>query len=243
MLVVGLVVLVVFVGALTRTTFGFGEAVVAMPLLALLPIALPTAASLMGLVGLAIAVASVAGGTRAVDRDVLVRLSVGTLMGVPGGLVLVASVSAEVMSLLLGVFLVLHGAYALSDRAAHAPIATRWAGPVGVVAGGLGSAYSFHGIPVVVYGTLRGWSPEVFRGTLQAFFLVSGTLVVLAQAIGGLWSRELVPLALAALPAVALARLVGRALHTRMPPDRFHGYVHLLVVGLGLVLVVKALAG
>lgn len=243
MLVVGLVVLVVFVGALTRTTFGFGEAVVAMPLLALLPIELPTAASLMGLVGLAIAVASVAGGTRAVDRDVLVRLSVGTLMGLPGGLVLVASVSAEVMSLLLGVFLVLHGAHALSDRAAHAPIATRWAGPVGVVAGGLGSAYSFHGIPVVVYGTLRGWSPEVFRGTLQAFFLVSGTLVVLAQAIGGLWSRELVPLAMAALPAVALARLVGRALHARMPPDRFHGYVHLLVVGLGLVLVVKALAG
>ena len=243
MLVVWLVVLVVFVGALTRATFGFGEAVVAMPLLALLPIGLPTAASLMGLVGLTIAVVSVLGGSRAVDRGVLLRLSLGTLVGVPGGLLLVLLVPEAVVSLLLGLFLVVYGAYALSARARPGPLATRWAGPVGIVAGGLGSAYSFHGIPVVVYGTLRGWSPEVFRGTLQAFFLVSGALVVAGQAIGGLWSEELVLLALTALPAVGLAVLLGRVLHTRMPAHRFHHYVHLLVVVLGLVLVVKVLAG
>lgn len=243
MLVVSLVVLVVFVGALTRATFGFGEAVVAMPLLALLPIGLPTAASLMGLVGLTIAVVSVLGGSRAVDRGVLLRLSLGTLVGVPGGLLLVLLVPEAVVSLLLGLFLVVYGAYALSARAVPGPLATGWAGPVGIVAGGLGSAYSFHGIPVVVYGTLRGWSPEVFRGTLQAFFLVSGALVVAGQAIGGLWSEELVLLALTALPAVALAVLLGRVLHTRMPAHRFHHYVHLLVVVLGLVLVVKVLAG
>lgn len=242
-LVVGLVVLVVFVGALVRATFGFGEAIVAMPLLALLPITLPTAASLMGLVGLAIAAASVAEGRGAVDRGVLVRLGVGTLVGVPAGLLLVRSVPEEVMTVLLGGFLVAYGAYALTHRTERPSVATRWASPVGVVAGALGSAYSFHGMPVAVYGTLRGWSPEVFRGTLQAFFLVSGALVVAAQGIGGLWSRELVPLAVAAVPAVAVAMLLGRALHTRMPPDRFHGFVHLLVVGLGLVLVVRALAG
>lgn len=243
MLVVSLVVLVVFVGALTRATFGFGEAVVAMPLLALLPIGLPTAASLMGIVGLTIAVVSVLGGSRAVDRGVLLRLSLGTLVGVPGGLLLVLLVPEAVVSLLLGLFLVAYGAYALSARAVPGPLATRWAGPVGIVAGGLGSAYSFHGIPVVVYGTLRGWSPEVFRGTLQAFFLVSGALVVAGQAIGGLWSEELVLLALTALPAVGLAVLLGRVLHTRMPAHRFHHYVHLLVVLLGIVLVVKVLAG
>lgn len=243
MVVVWLVVLVVFVGALTRATFGFGEAVVAMPLLALLPIGLPTAASLMGLVGLAIAVVSVVGGSGAVDRGVLLRLSLGTLVGVPAGLLLVLTVPEAAVSLLLGVFLMVYGAYALSARAVRDQVATRWAAPVGIVAGGLGSAYSFHGIPVVVYGTMRGWSPEVFRGTLQAFFLVSGTLVVAGQAIGGLWSQDLVLLALVSLPAVGLAVLLGRALHTRMPAHRFHRYVHLLVLVLGLVLVVKVLAG
>lgn len=96
---------------------------------------------------------------------------------------------------------------------------------------------------MVVYGTMRGWSPEVFRGTLQAFFLVSGALVVAGQAVGGLWSEELLLLAGAALPAVGLAVLLGRVLHARMSADRFHRYVHLLVVVLGLVLVIKVVAG
>ena len=240
--VVWLVVLIVFVGALTRATFGFGEAVMAMPLLALTPIGLPTAASLMGLVGLAIAVTSVLGGVRDVDGAVLLRLSAGTLVGVPAGLLLVLLVPATAISLLLGVFLIGYGGYALSTRVARDPVPTSWAAPAGVIAGALGSAYSFHGVPVVVYGTLRDWSPTQFRGTLQAFFLVSGVLVVAGQAAGGLWSRELLPLVLAAVPAVGLAVVLGRALHTRMPTQRFQRYVHLLVALLGVVLFVKALA-
>lgn len=243
MVVVCLVVLVVFVAALTRATFGFGEAVVAMPLLALLPVGLHTAASLMGLVGLIIAAVTMLSSSRAVDRGVLLRLSLGTVVGVPLGLLLVLLVPEEAVSLLLGVFLVAYGAYGLSPGAFTGPVRQRWAPPVGVVAGGLGSAYSFHGIPVVVYGTLRDWSPTVFRGTLQAFFLVSGVLVVTGQAIGGLWSEHLFVLLAASLPAIAAAILVGRVLNTRMPAHRFQRYVHLLVVVLGLVLVTKVLLG
>jgi uncharacterized membrane protein YfcA len=94
---------------------------------------------------------------------------------------------------------------------------------------------------VAVYGTLRDWSPEVFRGTLQAFFLVSGVLVVTGQALGGLWSQELLVLVAASLPAIGVAMLLGRVLHGRMAPHRFQRYVHLLVLVLGLVLVGKAL--
>lgn len=240
-LVVLVVVLVVFLGALTRVTFGFGEAVVAMPLLALLPIGLHTAASLMGLVGLIIAATSVVGSTGHVDRGVLLRLLAGTALGVPLGLVLVLVVPQEVASVLLGGFLVAYGVYGLSPGGFTGPVGQRWASPVGVVAGGLGSAYSFHGIPVAVYGTLRDWPPEVFRGTLQAFFLVSGVLVVTGQALGGLWSEELLVLVAASLPAIGGAMLLGRVLHGRMPAHRFQRYVHLLVLVLGLVLVGKAL--
>src|SRR6185312_538338 len=49
------VVVVVFAGALMRATFGFGEAVVSMPLLALLPMSLHTSISLIGLAGLTVA--------------------------------------------------------------------------------------------------------------------------------------------------------------------------------------------
>lgn len=243
MLVVGLVVLVVLLGALTRVTFGFGEAVVAMPLLALLPLDTGTAASLMALVGLVLAVVGVVAAPRAVDRLVLVRLCAGTLAGIPAGLLLVLAVPQEAASVLLGTFLVAYGAYALSTRARREPLGVGWAWPVGVVAGGLGSAYSFHGIPVAVYGSRQSWSPTVFRGTLQAFFLVSGVLVVAGQALGGLWSEELLALALWSLPAVAAALLLGRVLHARIPAHRFQRYVHLLVVALGLLLVLTVALG
>lgn len=239
MLLVGLVVLVVFVGALTRVTFGFGEAVVAMPLLSLLPVGTGTAASLIALVGLVLAVVGVAANPGAVDRGVLVRLCVGTVPGIPAGLLLVLTVPEATVTLVLGAFLMAYGAYALSTHAVTVPVGQRWAWPVGVVAGGLGAAYSFHGIPVAVYGTRRAWSPEIFRGTLQAFFLVSGVLVVAGQALGGLWSEELLALGLWSLPAVAAGLVVGRLLHARIRADRFQRHVHLLVVVLGLLLVLK----
>jgi len=62
------VITVVFLGALTRTAFGFGEAVVSMPLLTLLPISLHTAVSLMGFVGLTVALVAVGTGWRHIDR-------------------------------------------------------------------------------------------------------------------------------------------------------------------------------
>ncbi len=235
-----LVVAVVFLGALTRATFGFGEAVVAMPLLALLPIGLPTAASLMGITSLALAVLALAGGARAVDRAALLRLCVGAVAGVPLGVALVLLVPERVVATVLGCALVAYGVYGLGSRPAHRAARVGWAWPVGVVAGGLGSAYGFHGMPVVVFGTRRHWSPSVFRETMHAFFLVSGVLVVAGQALGGLWSQRLPGLVVACIPAVLLATVAGRALHARMPVDRFQRSVYLLVVVLGTVLVVRA---
>ena len=240
MLVTVLAVLVVFAGALTRATFGFGEALVAMPLLALLPIGLPTAASLMAVVSLALAVLGMVHGTGSVDRGAVLRLCLGVVAGIPLGVGLVLLVPARLVGLVLGVFLMGYGGYAATSRARVGSVGLGWAWPVGVLAGGLGSAYGFHGIPVVVYGTGRRWSPEVFRRTLNTFFLVAGALVVTGQALGGLWSRPLVGLVAASLPAVVAATLLGRAMHARMTPARFHRAVHLLVLLLGIVLVLRS---
>ncbi|QNN53917.1 sulfite exporter TauE/SafE family protein [Nocardioides mesophilus] len=239
-MVVSLVVLIVFVGALTRATFGFGEALVAMPLLALLPIGLPTAASLIAIVSLTLAVIGIVGGSGQVDRKVLLRLCLGAVLGVPLGVALVLLVPERAVAAALGCFLVGYGWYAATSHrpAGTAPLEVAW--PVGVVAGGLGSAYGFHGIPVVVYGTRRGWSPAMFRETLHVFFLVAGVLVVSGQAIGGLWSDELPLLVAVSLPVVGLAALLGRALHARIPVDRFQRSVHLLVLVLGVVLLTRA---
>ena len=177
MTLIMLVIAAVFVGALSRATFGFGEAVVSMPLLALLPIDLHTSISLIGLAGLTVASFTVISGWQYIDRPALICLVIGALIGIPAGLVLVIKLPASIVTLALGIFLILYGSYSflrfyLSTNEVKSRLnANFWAFPVGIISGIMGSAYNSHGVPVVVYGTLRRWEPRRFRGTLQAHFL------------------------------------------------------------------------
>ena len=237
-----LVVAAVFAGALTRATFGFGEAVVSMPLLALLPLSLHTSASLVGLAGLTVAVLSLAGRNRDVDRHAFLRLCVGTVVGIPLGIALLVLVPEPVTSTVLGACLVVYAAWSLRPAPVTLTVAPGWAYPTGLLAGALGSAYNFNGVPVVVFGTLRRWSPSRFRGTLQAHFLFSGVLVVAGQALGGAWTADLPLLFALCLPALALATWAGHRLHARIPAHRFERYVFLLVLALGVVLTARGAA-
>lgn len=240
-----LVVAAVFIGSLMRATFGFGEAVVGMPLLALLPINLHTSISLIGLAGLTVACLAVSTGWRHIDRPALIRLAITTLLGIPAGLLLVTFAPAYAIRLALGLFLVAYGAYSLAKpmitRKSQRPILNRpaWALPFGFAAGTLGSAYNFNGVPVVVYGTMRRWHPDRFRGTLQAHFLISGVLVVSGQALGGLWTKDLFMLFGLSLPVIVAATIFGSFLHKRIPAHKFERYVFVLIVLLGVLLVVN----
>lgn len=231
-----LVVAAVFVASLMRATFGFGEAIVGMPLLALLPIGLNTAISLVGLAGLTVAVLAVVTGWRHVDRPALLRLAAATAVGIPVGLVLVTVAPEAVVTISLGGFLLVYGAYSLARPSLPRITRPQWALPFGFAAGALGSAYNFNGVPVVVYGSLCRWEPDRFRGTLQAHFLISGVFVVSGQALGGLWTPELFTVFGWALPTILVATVLGTALQRRIPAQKFHRAVYALVVLLGVVL-------
>lgn len=239
---VSLIVAAVFIGALIRATFGFGEAVVSMPLLALLSVDLHTSISLIGLAGLTVALFTVVSGWRDVDKPVLIRLVIGAVLGIPLGLLLVIKLPAILVSIGLGVFLVAYGSYSfwkitLSKVNQNTLLQAKlWTVPAGMVSGILGSAYNSHGVPIVVYGTLRRWEPKRFRGTLQAHFLISGVFIVIGQALGGLWTQDLLFLFGLSLPAVIIAILLGVFLHNRIPNEKFEQYVFLLLVVLGVLL-------
>ncbi|REB08755.1 sulfite exporter TauE/SafE family protein [Sporosarcina sp. BI001-red] len=242
---IALVLLAVFVGALVRATFGFGEAIVSMPLLALLPIDLYTSISLIGLSGLTVACLSVSTSWRYIDRPALIRLSIASLIGIPAGLILVKFAPAIVITIALGTFLLSYGSYSLAKpllfKTSQRPLLNNpaWALPFGFAAGALGSAYNFTGVPVVIYGTMQRWGPDRFRGTLQAHFLISGALIVFGQAVGGLWTKDLVVLFGLSIPLLVIATFLGAFLHRRIPANRFEHYVFVLIVLLGLVLLVN----
>lgn len=243
--IIVVVVAVVFAGALMRATFGFGEAVVSMPLLALLPVSLHTSISLIGLAGLTVAAMTITSGWRHIDHSTLIWLSIATLLGIPVGLILVTFAPAVVVTKTLGIFLIVYSAYSLARDAITQTAAPGWLSrwgwilPFGFAAGVLGSAYNVTGIPVVVYGTLRRWNQSRFHGTLQAHFLVAGLFVVIGQALGGLWTANLFLLYGLSLPAIIIATLLGMFLHRRIPTERFKHYVFIIIMALGILLLIN----
>lgn len=236
-----LILTALFLGALMRATFGFGDAMVSMPLLALLPIDLSLSISLAGLSGLTAAAMSLSGNVQNIDKPVLYRLGIMTLSGIPAGVLLILFLPAQTVKLVLGVLLII---YILSLKVLPSSASRfenpSWALPFGFLSGMLGSAYNFNGLPVAVYATLRKMEPLQFRSTLQAQFLFSGFFIVIGQALGGFWSRPLFMLFLLSLPVQAVAVVAGNRLFERIPAHRFSFIVYTLIFILGVLLILEA---
>src|SRR5436305_8831293 len=91
-----LVLAVIFLATLIRSAFGFGEALVAVPLLALL-IPVEVAAPLAALVSITVAGVVVVQDWRMIHLGSARRLVLSTLFGIPFGLLLLTTVPERVV--------------------------------------------------------------------------------------------------------------------------------------------------
>jgi uncharacterized protein len=228
-----------FVATLIRSTFGFGEALIAVPLLALCtPVTI--AAPLAVLMSVVVAGAIVAKEWRQVDVRSASGLVVASLFGIPCGVWLLAKANDHLVKAALGAVIVVFSIWSLtSGRRRHLPHDHRgWLVTCGFLAGVLGGAYGMNGPPLVVYGSMRRWPPQRFRASLQGYFLPASLVGMFGYWAAGLWTPRVNYYFAIALPAVLLAIPIGRAIAARLDPRRFALVVHagLLASGVGLVL-------
>lgn len=233
-----LVMLVLWLAAFVRSAVGFGDALLAMPLLALL-LGLQVATPLVGLTGLVISLIILSTSWRQVDVRNFWRLTVASLVGMPFGIWLLQHGDERVVNLVLGLLLVGYGAYNLSRPTLPALRSEAWAYPFGFVAGVLGSAYNTSGPPVVIYGAMRRWPPDLFRATLQGFFLVSNVIVIAGHSLAGLWTQELLLLTLLSLPVLLSAIAAGAVVNRRIPAAQFTRVVNGLLVLVGALFLLQ----
>jgi uncharacterized membrane protein YfcA len=236
------VVAVLFCATLVRSAFGFGEALIAVPLLAL---ALPveTAAPVAVLVSITVAAIVVAQDWRHVQVPITASLVISSMAGIPLGLLVLRTVSEPVVKGVLGVVVGAFAAASLLNRGSYELKNDRLAWLFGVAAGILGGAYGMNGPPLVVYGALRRWSPAHFRATLQGYFLPASVMGMIGYWIAGLWTAGVTRYYVVSLPGVLLAIAVGRYMVRRLEPRRFLAYVHVGLFVIGVVLLAQALAG
>lgn len=231
---------VFFAATLVRSALGFGEALLAVPLLAfVLPVKVAAPAAV--LVSITVAAVVVAQDWRHVHVGSAAWLVASTLFGLPVGVYLLRAAPEALVKAALGAIIVAFATWSLLRRRAHELAHDRFAWMFGLAAGVLGGAYGMNGPPLVVYGALRRWRPEQFRATLQGYFLPASMLGMAGYRFAGLWTPSVTRYYLASLPAVLAAIFVGRAINRRFDVQRFFVYVQLGLLASGAGLLLQAL--
>jgi uncharacterized membrane protein YfcA len=236
------VVAVVFVATLIRSAFGFGEALVAVPLLALfLPV--KTAAPLAVLVSITIAAVVVAQDWRKIHVRSVGWLVVSTMIGTPVGLMLLASRHQRAVMVTLAVLIMAFSVFSLVGKKPPElkSDSKRWILGSGFCAGVLGGAYGMNGPPLVIYGAMRRWSAQHFRATLQGYFLPASIIGMFGYWLTGLWVPVVTHYYLLCLPVLPVGIWLGRVMNHRMHGDAFLRYVYCGLAGIGLMLLVQAM--
>ncbi len=229
------VVSIQFLASLTRSTFGFGDALVAMPLLTLV-IGVKWATPLVALTALVNASMILSDSWRTADFRSARNLLVGAVFGIPLGLYALKHAPENLVKGALGIVLIGFAIYNLAKPPLIQLKSERWAFPFGFTAGLLGGAYNTNGPPVVMYGVLKRWPPKRFRATLQGYFLPANILVVTGHGIGGLWNSTIWQFFFYSLPLVLLAIFIGRKINRRFSADRFAKFLYVILIFLGMLL-------
>lgn len=230
-----LILFVVFIGALTRATLGFGDALVAMPLLALM-VSMQIASPLVAFLGIVIATSMLLLNWRKVDLNAAWRLILASLLGIPVGLYFLANVPESFVKIFLGFPLVLFGLYNLFLPKLPVYRSTVFAYFMGFLGGVLGGAYNTNGPPVIIYGKLAGWTPDRFRATLQSYFMPTAAFIFLGHGLAGSWTPDVLRLFALSFPLIITAIVLGTFLSKRIAPGAFDRLVYAALVIMGILL-------
>lgn len=235
-----LVLIIIFTATLVRSAFGFGEALIAVPLLALI-IPVREAAPVAVLVSITVAGIIIFRDWHQIHLGSAKRLVLSTLIGTPFGLLVLTLFSDRIVQILLAIVIIAFSLYRLIGRNRLVLKDDRLAWLFGFSAGVLGGAYGMNGPPLVAYGALRQWSPVRFRATLQGYFLPASMMAMGGYWIAGLWTAPVTHYYLISLPVVLTAVLLGHVLNRKLGRHSFLVYVYIGLLFIGLLLIIRAL--
>ena len=212
-----------------------------MPLL-LMIVELRTATPLVAFVLMTIGAVILAKNWRVVDLNAAWHLVLSSFLGIPVGLFILKGVPEEPMKVFLGILVILLSLYNLANRHLKVINPRRiGAGSIvaylfGFLAGVLGAAYNTSGVVITIYATLRNWSPDRFRSTLQGYFVFTGVLILTSHGLAGFWTPDLFKLYGTSLPLILAGIFLGNRLHRFIPQGQFDGYVNIGLLIMGLLL-------
>jgi hypothetical protein len=226
---------IVLLASCTRGLFGFGDSLVAVPLL-MLVVEPTTAVATVALVSLIQGALMLARERRDIDWGASRRLVFAAALGVPFGLFSLEALPVEWVKRGLGLVLVVYATRSLLGAKLPEVRSPRAASVAGFASGALGAAYNFSGPPVILYSAMARWDAARTRATLQSFFTPLGVIVVSAHLLAGSITPDVLALSARCLPAMLVGVFAGAALSRRVDATLFRKVLDGALIALGAVL-------
>jgi uncharacterized membrane protein YfcA len=180
---------------------------------------------------------------KAVARKELLRLLPCMAVGCTAGVVFLLKLNAQVLLLLMGLFVSSYAIYSLAMKVRPAQLNAWWALPAGTVGGLFGALFGSGGFLYALYLNARLASPEQARATQSALISCSTVVRLGLFLLAGVYAdTALLMLALVLLPVMALGLWIGRRLTQRLSREAFIRLVTWLVLASGLALIGRYLS-
>ncbi|MGY1812504.1 sulfite exporter TauE/SafE family protein [Blastococcus sp. SYSU D00820] len=235
---VAAVALAVFtLASAAQAVTGFGLALVAVPLLALVldPVPAVVASTMVGTVLTGYATVR---ERRHVEGRLVARYTAAALLGMPAGLALLGGLDERALGTVITAGMLLVVVLLALDVRLPAGRGTQYG--AGLLSGALLTSTGMNGPPVVLSLSALGLPPPRARGTLQAAFLAQDLVAAAAFAVLGHVDPAAAVAALAGALGVPGGWWLGDRVFRRLRPERFRAVVLGTLAVTGLVSLTSA---
>lgn len=223
---------------LVRGVAGFGSGLIAIPLLV---ISLP----IVTVVPLVVILDYLASASQGLKNREQIRwqeifpLLPFTMVGVMLALYLLKMLDAKLLMHSLGVFILIYALYNLFIKPPNRKHSRVWAIPAGTMGGLVGTLFGTGGPFYIMYLQLRSLEKSQFRATFAAIFLLDGTYRIGGYLVAGLVNINLLQLLAIMTPIMSVSIYLGGHIHTTVTQEAFKRGISLLLLGSGVVLLLK----
>lgn len=174
----------------------------------------------------------------------LMRFLLPALPGIPLGVAALSIVSAETLKVTIAACMILYGGFftfrsALPHIDRPTPVMD---GFVGFLGGLLGGAASLSGALPTMWCAMRPWPKSETRAVLQPFNVAVLGLAMIAFAIKGAYTWEVITLIAIALPATMISAQIGISIFKRLNDAQFRRLIIALMFLSGVTLMLRVLA-
>lgn len=179
---------------------------------------------------------------RTLDLQKAWPLVLGTIIGIPIGVSILAYVNPTYVRLGVGVLLVLYSVYSLT-RPVFAPmkIGTGADIAIGVSNGMLGGLTGLGGVISTISCQWRGWPKDVQRAVFQPVLFIAFVVISISQAVAGSFTRDTLTLYAIGVPFMVAGLWIGFKLFGKINDETFRKTVLVLLLFAGLSLIVSIL--